>query len=88
MQEVGVDRERRFAAFVLRDRDLVLLGECNERLARAQVPFAPRRNHGDVGLERVIGKLEPHLVVALAGGPVCHGIGAHLLRDLDLFLGD
>ena len=88
MQEVGVGRERRFAAFVLGDRYLVLLGEGEQRLARAEVPFAPRRDDFHVGLERVIGKLEAHLVVALAGGAVGDGIGADFLRDLDLLLGD
>jgi hypothetical protein len=33
VQEIGVDRERRLAALVLRDRDLVLLGKGDERLA-------------------------------------------------------
>ena len=88
MQQVGVDRERRLAALVLGDRNLVLLGECDQRLARAQVPFAPRRDHGHVGLERVVGELEAHLVVALAGGAVRHRIGADLFGDLDLLLGD
>ncbi len=88
MQEVGVGRERRFAAFILGDRYLVLLGESEQRLARAEVPFAPRRDDLHVGLERVIGKLEAHLVVALAGGAVSDGIGADFLGDLDLLLGD
>ena len=88
VQQVGVDRERRFAPFVLRDRDLMLLGKVDERLARAQVPFPPRRDHGDVRLERVIGELEAHLVVALAGRAVRHRVGADLLRDLDLLFGD
>ncbi len=30
MQQIGIDRERRFAALVLRDRDLVLFGEVDE----------------------------------------------------------
>ena len=41
-------------------------------------PFAPGRDDADVGLERVIGKLEPDLVVALAGGAVGDRIGANL----------
>ena len=88
MQQVGVDRERRLAALVLRDRDLVLLGEGDQRLARTQVPFPPGRDHGDVGLERIIGELEAHLVVALSSRSVRDRIGADLLRDLDLLLGD
>ena len=46
--------------------------------ARGQVPFAPRRDHLDVGLERVIAELEAHLVVALAGGAVGDRVGAGL----------
>ncbi len=88
MQKVGVDGERRLAALVLGDRDLVLLGEREQRLARAEVPFAPGRDHGDVGLERVVGELEAHLVVALAGRAVRDRVGADLLGDLDLLLGD
>ena len=33
-------------------------------------------------------ELEADLVVALAGRAVRHGVGANLLRDLDLFFGD
>ena len=57
-------------------------------LAALEGPFAPRRDDLDVGLERVIGQLEAHLVVALAGGAVADGVGADLARDLDLLLGD
>ena len=88
MQQVGVGRERRLAALVLGDRDLVRFGERDQRLARAQVPFAPRRNDGDVGLERVVAELETHLVVALAGRPVGDRVGPDPLGDLDLLLGD
>ena len=70
MQQVGVDRERRLAALVLGDRDLVLLGEVEQRLAALEVPLAPRRDHPDVGLQRVVGELEADLVVALAGRAV------------------
>ena len=34
MEQIGVDGKRRFAALVLRDRDLVLLGEFEEPLSR------------------------------------------------------
>ena len=54
VQEVGVDRERRLAALVAGDRDLVLVGVFEEPGARGQVPFAPRRDHRDVGRQRVI----------------------------------
>ena len=88
VQQIGVDRERRFAALVLGDRDLVLLGEVDQRLAAREVPFAPRRDHPDVGLQRIIAELEADLVVALAGRAVTDRVGADLPRDLDLALGD
>ena len=53
-----------------------------------EVPFAPRRDHLHVGLERIVGELEAHLVVALAGRAVRDRVGADLLGDLDLLLGD
>ncbi len=88
MQQVGVDGEGRLAALVLGYGDLVLLGEVEQRGAGGQVPLAPGGDDLDVGLQRVIGELEAHLVVALAGGAVRDGVGAHPARDLDLLLGD
>src|SRR5206468_10548818 len=41
VQEVGIDRERRLAALVLGDRDLVLLGVIGQAGAAAGLPFAP-----------------------------------------------
>ena len=83
MQEVRVDRERRFAALVLGDRDLVLLGEGDERGPRGEAPLPPGRDHLDVGLERVGREFEAHLVVALAGRPVRNRVGPDLARDFD-----
>jgi hypothetical protein len=88
VQEVGIDRERRLAALVLGDRDLMPLGEFDQPRARGEIPFAPRRDHLHVRLECIIGELEPHLVVALAGGAMGDRIGADLVGDLDLLLGD
>ena len=88
VQKVGVGRERRLAALVLGDRDLVLLGVVDQRGARGEAPFAPGRDDLDVGLERIGRELEPHLVVALAGRAVGDGVGADLARDLDQALGD
>ena len=67
---------------------LVLLGVVEEAGARGQIPFAPRRDDLDVGLQRVIGQLEADLVVALAGRAMGDRVGADLARDLDLALGD
>jgi hypothetical protein len=59
------------------------------RLVRLELPFAPGRDHADVGLRaHSSGELEPHLVIALAGGAMAHGVGAGLAGDLDLALGD
>ena len=66
----------------------MLLGEVDQLLAAGELPFAPRRDHADVGLERIIAELEADLVVALAGGAVADRVGADLPRDLDLALGD
>jgi len=86
--EGGVHREGRLAPLVLGDRDLVLLGELDQLGAAGQVPFPPGRDDLDIGLEGIIAQLEAHLVVALAGGAMGDRIGAHLLGNLDLFLGD
>ena len=88
MQEVGIDRERRLAALVLGDRDLVPLGVVQQPGARRQIPFAPRRDDLDVGRQRVIAQFEADLVVALAGRAMRHRVGPDGPRDLDLALGD
>ena len=53
-----------------------------------KLPFAPGRDDLDVGVQRIGGELEAHLVIALAGGAMGHGIGAGLAGDLDQALGD
>ena len=78
VQQIGVDRERRLAALVLGDLDLMLLGELDQIAARLERPFPPGRDHLDVGVERIISELEAHLVVALAGRAMRHGVGAGL----------
>ena len=88
MQKIGVGRERRLAALVLGDRDLVLLGVGDQRRARGEAPFAPGRDDPDVRLQRIGRKLVAHLVVALAGRAVGDRVGADLARDLDQPLGD
>ena len=52
------------------------------------MPFTPRRDYFHVGFEREIGQLEAYLIVALAGRAMGHGIGADLLRNLDLLFGN
>src|SRR5690349_23177755 len=53
-------------------------------LAALEAPLAPRGDHPDIGLERIVGDLEADLVVALARRAVGDGVGADLPRDLDL----
>ena len=88
MQKIGIDRKGRFAALIFRDRNLILLGEIEQCGARREIPFAPRRDDLDVRLERVISKLEAHLIVALAGRAMRNRVGADFAGDLDLLLGD
>ena len=88
MQKIGIDREGRLAALVLGDLDLVLFGEIDEVGAALELPFAPGRDDLDVGIERIGGEFEAHLVIALAGGAMGDGIGAGLGGDLDQPLGD
>ena len=83
VQQVRVGREGAFAALVLGHRNLVLLGEVDERGATRQIPFAPRRDHLDVGVERITGQFEAHLVIALARRAVRHRVGARFARDFD-----
>src|SRR5690606_33937149 len=63
VQQVGINRERRFAALVLRDRNLMLFGECDQILARIEIPFPPGRDDADGWFQSVIAKLETHLVI-------------------------
>jgi hypothetical protein len=88
VQEVGVDGERRLAALVLRDENLILFGEIDQVGARPKIPFAPRRDDPDIRVERIGGELEADLVIALAGGAVGNGVGAGCMGDLDQPLGD
>ncbi len=88
MQQIGVNRERRVATLVLGNRNLVLLGKFDQPGSRGQIPLPPWCNHRHIRFERVICQFEPDLIVALAGSTVCHGIGSHLIRNLDLLPGD
>ena len=88
VQQVGVGGVGRLAPLAARNRDLARLGIGDQPVAGVQVPFAPGGDHADARLERVIGKLEAHLVVALAGRAVGDGVRAGLARDLDLAPGD
>ena len=62
--------------------------ELHEGSPGVQVPFAPRRDHGQLGSEGGIRQLEADLVIALAGGAVTDRVRALAERDVDLRLGD
>ena len=74
MCAANIDRERRFAALVFRQRNLVLLGIGDEFFAALQIPFAPGAMTYD-GIAGIIASSSA-LVIALAGSLVAHGIGA------------
>ena len=61
------------------DRDAVLL-RVGDLLVAAHLPLAHRRDHLQVGGERRDRRLDPHLVVALAGAAVGDRVGAVLAR--------
>src|SRR5256885_14541246 len=56
-------------------------------LPAVELPFAPRRDHLQLRRERRVGELEAHLIVALAGAAVRHGLSSgalgkrHLMRS-------
>ncbi len=56
--------------------------------ARVEVPQPPRRDDLDARLERVIGQLEAHLIIALTGGTMGNCVGLFFHGDVDLPLGD
>ena len=53
-----------------------------------QIPLAPRRDDFQLGSERLVGHLEAHLVVALAGASVADGRSSFAQRDFDLMFRD
>ena len=65
-------------------RDVALGGVGEGVLAAADVPLAPRRDHGQLGREGGVGELEAHLVVALAGAAVGERVGTDGAGELGL----
>ena len=90
VQQVAIHRVRLFHAGL--DRDFFGHAVVDHLLAAgelvAEILVPPRRNHLEVGRERGGGQLEPHLVVALAGGAVGDGLCPVLAGDLHHALGD
>ena len=89
VQQVGVHGVGRTALLVLHvDRNAVLLGIGHQFFARQQIPFAPRRDDFDAGLECIGTQFEAHLVVALSGSAVRDRISTGEVGDFDQALGD
>ena len=86
MPEVAVARVR----ILLRHRhgDAARGGVVDGVFARDDVPLAPRRDDVQLRRERLIGQLEAHLVVALAGAAVRQRVAAGRQGDLDLLARD
>jgi hypothetical protein len=70
-----------------RHLDAALVRVVERILATADVPVAPRRDHFEIRSKRLVSEFETHLVVALAGATVRHGVGADGLGVFDLALG-
>ena len=85
--QIPVPAVERFAGRI-RQGDVSGFGVGDRILARADVPLAPGGDDLQARIERGVGQLEAHLVVALAGAAVGDGIRAVLLRRQDLVLGD
>ena len=89
VQQVGVHRVGRTTLLVLHvNGDAMCLCIVKQLLSGEQVPLAPRRNDLDVGLQCVVAKLKPNLVIALASRTMRNSLCADLVGDLDLALGD
>ena len=70
-----------------RDGHVVRLGVGQRVLPRADVPLAPGGDDLQQGVQGLDRQLKAHLVVALAGAAVGHGVGPLLFGDLDHVLG-
>ena len=73
---------------IARNGNAVLFSKGRKGRARHEVPFAPGGDNLDVGRKGADGKFKTHLIVALAGGTMGHGIGAFLAGDVHKGLGD
>ena len=65
-----------------------MFGIGNEFFAALQIPFAPGRNHLNLGIAGIIAKLKAHLVIALAGRAMTYRIGAGGGGNFNLPFGD
>ena len=81
----SIEYGRRLGAALDRDPVLARVGDL---LLAAHPPLAHRRDHLQLGIERRDRRLDPHLVVALAGAAVGDRVAAGGARVLDRELGD
>ena len=89
MQQIGIHRIRTAAGLVFHfHRNAVLLRIRQQFFATQQIPFAPRCDDLDIGIQRIRTEFEAHLVVALAGRAVRNRLRAGRGGDLDQTLGD
>mmetsp|Transcript_7376 Transcript_7376/g.20112 ORF Transcript_7376/g.20112 Transcript_7376/m.20112 type:complete len:469 (-) Transcript_7376:44-1450(-) len=88
VQQVGIHGVRRLAPLTLRHLQPLALRIGNQARPRVEVPLAPRRNHLDIRLEGIVAQLETDLIISLAGRTVRHRVGADLLGNLNLALGN
>src|SRR5690606_38246333 len=82
MHQVPVHRIRLFGGGGHGDAMPIAVGD--QFRTALKIPVAPGGYHLDVRLQCVVLKFETDLVVALAGGPVCYGVGSLAAGDLDL----
>ena len=78
-QQVEVNRIRRLLAHRGRDATTLAIGD---RLLAAHTPFPGRGQHLEIGCQGANRHVEAHLVVALAGAAMGHGIRTNLAGDL------
>ena len=88
VHQVAVNRVGRLVATLALDGDAVIGRVGEESFPGVQIPFPPRCDDADVGIQRVSAELETHLVIALAGCAMGDGVGAGLFGNFHQALGD
>ena len=85
MEQVGVGGKWCLAALILRDWDLMRLGEIDEITAGRKLPFTPGCDNSNVWFKRIITKFKTNLIIAFTRGAMTNGVSAHFTRNLNLF---
>src|SRR5688500_4355065 len=86
MEQVGIHAIGRTAFFLHLYRNAVHFGILQKLLAGRKIPFAPRRNHANIRLQRVVAQFKTHLVIAFSGCTVRNSVRASLESNLNLAL--